>query len=183
MASAFTHIVVGAALSALGRPPRVRLLLVLVALSVLPDLDVVAFGLGIPYEHPLGHRGFTHSLLFAASAGLATPWLAGISSPTGSGYWWRLAGLGFAATLSHGVLDALTNGGLGVGFLIPFSTDRFFLPWRPLLVSPLSPGAFFSESGIRILASEMIWVWLPLGVVGVVCSACPLARRRTRPSP
>jgi len=179
VASAFTHIVVGAALSAMGRPPRVRLLLALAGLSVLPDLDVVAFGLGIPYEHTLGHRGFSHSLLFAALCGFATPWLSG-RSDTGSGEWWRLTALGFAATLSHGVLDALTNGGLGVGFFIPVSAERFFLPWRPLLVSPLSPGSFFSASGARILANEMIWVWFPLAIV---FGACRLALRRARHSP
>ena len=33
--------------------------------SSLPDADVAAFGFGIPYDHPLGHRGFTHSIAFA----------------------------------------------------------------------------------------------------------------------
>jgi len=178
VASAFTHIVVGGAISALGSPPRARLALVLIALSLLPDVDVLAFQVGIPYEHPLGHRGFTHSILFAVLAGIATPRLCGRPSPTGSRGWWRLAGLGFAATLSHGLLDALTNGGLGVGFLVPFSAERFFLPWRPLLVSPLSPSAFFSGAGARILASEMVWVWLPLAALFGLVSLW----RRARPS-
>lgn len=78
------------------------------------------------------------------------------------------------ATASHGVLDAATSGGLGVGFLVPLSERRWFLPWRPLLVSPLSAEAFFSARGLRILAREVLCVWLPLAL----CLAAGTARRR-----
>lgn len=37
-------------------------------LSVLPDLDVLTFRLGIPYGRMLGHRGFSHSLACACLA-------------------------------------------------------------------------------------------------------------------
>jgi hypothetical protein len=51
------------------------------ALAMAPDLDVWAFRLGIPYQAPLGHRGFTHSLAFAlvagATAALLTHWRIG----------------------------------------------------------------------------------------------------------
>jgi inner membrane protein len=47
-----------------------RLLLAGCVGSILPDVDVLAFAFGIPYEHPLGHRGFTHSLFFAVLAAL-----------------------------------------------------------------------------------------------------------------
>ena len=40
---------------------------------MVPDLDVIAFTLGIPYAHPLGHRGFLHSLLFALLLGACAP--------------------------------------------------------------------------------------------------------------
>ena len=50
--------------------PTGRLALVLVTLAVLPDLDVLGFHAGIPYEHTLGHRGLSHSLLFALVVGL-----------------------------------------------------------------------------------------------------------------
>lgn len=177
MASAFTHAVVGAALAGLEPGPRLRLAVALAVLSVLPDADVVTFRFGIPYEHPFGHRGFTHSIPFALLCGAVTPWLAGHAGPAGSRAWWRVAGLGFFATLSHGVLDAFTNGGLGVGFFVPFHAERFFFPWRPLQVSPLSVGRFFSPAGLRILASEVLWVWLPLA------AAIALARlSRRRPS-
>mgnify|MGYP001422091142 CR=1 FL=1 len=59
MPSALTHAYVGAALAALA--PRwlrgVRFALLLAALAAAPDLDVIAFAVGIPYEHRFGHRG------------------------------------------------------------------------------------------------------------------------------
>jgi membrane-bound metal-dependent hydrolase YbcI (DUF457 family) len=36
-----------------------------VACCLLPDVDVIGLIVGIPYEHVMGHRGFSHSLLFA----------------------------------------------------------------------------------------------------------------------
>jgi inner membrane protein len=50
----------------------------------------------------------------------------------------------FLATASHGVLDAMTDGGLGVAFFSPFDNRRYFLPWRPIVVSPISIARFFS---------------------------------------
>jgi inner membrane protein len=34
--------------------------------TIVPDFDVVGFFFGIEYESLFGHRGFSHSLLFAA---------------------------------------------------------------------------------------------------------------------
>lgn len=44
-------------------PPR--LLFAGIALAMLPDADVLSFKLGVSYGNVFGHRGFTHSLLFA----------------------------------------------------------------------------------------------------------------------
>ena len=65
-----------------------RLLMVGIALSVLPDLDVLAFRFGVSYASDIGHRGFSHSLIFAALAALlgtscfrqALLWLFGFCS-------------------------------------------------------------------------------------------------------
>ena len=46
------------------------LLIAGVAVSVMPDLDVLAFRYGISYASNFGHRGFSHSLLFAAALAL-----------------------------------------------------------------------------------------------------------------
>jgi inner membrane protein len=45
-----------------------RLLVVGIAASILPDVDVIGFRLGIPYGSDYGHRGFTHSLVFSSCA-------------------------------------------------------------------------------------------------------------------
>jgi inner membrane protein len=71
-------------------------------------------------------------------------------------------------TASHGLLDALTDGGLGVAFFAPFDAGRYFLPWTPIRVSPIGLG-FFSARGAEVLASEVVWVWLPaLALVAAV---------------
>jgi inner membrane protein len=67
----------------------------------------------------------------------------------------------FLCTASHGVLDAMTDGGLGVAFFSPFDTTRYFFSARPVLVSPIGISEFFSEYGARVLANEAVWIWLP----------------------
>ena len=67
----------------------------------------------------------------------------------------------FIITASNGLLDAMTNGGLGVAFFSPFDTTRYFFPWRPLVVSPVNPVYFFSNWGISVLRNEAVWIWLP----------------------
>jgi inner membrane protein len=51
----------------------------------------------------------------------------------------------FFSTISHGILDAITTGGRGVGFFIPFDNTRYFLPFKGIKVSPSSPGDILSE--------------------------------------
>lgn len=142
--------------------------------SSLPDLDVVGFPLGIRYGDFWGHRGFTHSLLFAAIVGLVAAWClqtTRLFSPE----WWRLAGLLAITTASHGGLDALTDGGLGIAFLSPFDTTRYFFPIRPLAVSPIGLNAFLSGRGMRVLGDELLVVGLPcLFLLG----AAAMARQR-----
>jgi inner membrane protein len=128
--------------------------------SVFPDADVIGFPFGIPYSDFWGHRGFTHSLLFAVLvSGVATTILLR-REPLGLGKLSLFAFL-FLATASHGLLDAMTNGGLGIAFFSPFNNDRYFLPWRPIRVSPISVTRFFSGGGYAVLQSELLWVWTP----------------------
>src|SRR5207244_12820580 len=70
----------------------------------------------------------------------------------------------FLSSLSHPLLDALTNGGLGVGFFAPFSNRRYFFPYRPIKVSPIGISSFFSYRGFEVLLSELRWVWLPSSI-------------------
>jgi inner membrane protein len=87
----------------------------------------------------------------------------------------------FLATASHGVLDAMTTGGLGVAFFAPFDAGRYFLPWRPIEVSPLGVGRFLGARGVRVLASEALWVWLPAALL--TASAWWLRLRRPVTTP
>lgn len=171
MATVFAHFVAAGALSCLApqNVSRRRLVLVLGFMAMVPDLDVVGFWYGIAYADPLGHRGFTHSIVFALLVGVAVPFVAFREVRAFSLTWWFLAALVFLATISHGILDAFTNGGLGVGFLIPFDDTRYFAPWRPIAVSPLSISAFFDGSGLRILASEAFWIGVPVLVFVFLC--------------
>jgi len=182
LASLFTHAVSGIALAApftaTGSPRRLFLLAPLAA--CVPDLDVVAFRLGIPYAHPLGHRGFSHSILFAGLLALLMLRL-GFGAEARKASSTKLFIALFLAGVSHGLLDALTDGGLGIGFFIPFWNDRYFFPVRPLEVSPLRVRAFFTPRGLAILRSEILWVWIPsAALAGLSWGLAKL--RRPRPS-
>jgi inner membrane protein len=125
-----------------------------VALAMLPDLDVIAFRFGIPYAAPFGHRGAAHALIVAVAIGA----IAAAVAPAGTR---RVAGLlAGAVVASHGLLDTLTDGGLGVALLWPFSAERFFAPWRPIPVAPIGI-AFLSARGMSVAGFELIWS-LPL---------------------
>jgi len=162
VASIFSHAVVGLSLgSAFYRPgvPR-RLWIAGAFFSVLPDIDVVGFYVGIPYRAFWGHRGFTHSLLFALVTAIAVGLLICKSPNCGIQRPWIVLYL-FLVTASHGLLDAMTNGGLGVAFFSPFNHQRYFLPWRPIRVSPIGVGHFLGARGLAVLKSEFVWVLMP----------------------
>lgn len=154
--------------------------LLTIACAMLPDADVVAFDVGLEYGHMFGHRGFSHSLVFAVMVGAAVAgWLG-----RGAYRHRRLALFVYFSlvTASHGILDAFTDEGLGVAFLAPFSGERFFFPWRPLEVSPIGGHGFFTARDVRgglrwveVLWSEVRWVWIPAGMAVL---AVRLAARR-----
>lgn len=179
MASAFSHAVAALSIgTCFCRPDiRKRVWVAGAVCSVLPDLDVIGFRLGIPYADFWGHRGFTHSLIFAAilaaSVTAALSWLG----ESGIGQVPLFAYL-FLATASHGLLDAMTNGGLGVAFFSPFDNRRYFLPWRPIRVSPVGITRFFGPRGYAILQSELLWIWLPAAVFAGLVLTLRWARRR-----
>lgn len=163
MASAFGHAALGATLGKLLLPDR-RHWPYWVAAAVcaaLPDVDALGYRLGVPYDSLWGHRGLTHSLLAAAIVATVGIGLARFASPARRPPAARLALLLFVATASHGLLDALTTGGLGVAFFSPWHLERYFFGFRPIQVSPLGIKAFLSGRGLRVLASEVLWVALP----------------------
>jgi inner membrane protein len=116
-------------------------------ISMSPDADVLGFSLGVAYGDPLGHRGATHSFAFALVLGLAALGLAKwVKQPP------RALALAVGLTaLSHGLLDTLTNGGLGCALLWPLSDERFFAPFRPLPVAPIGLGMLSLRGGLVLL--------------------------------
>ena len=169
MPSLISHPAVPVAIVSVAGSRRVSLRLFWAAaiFSILPDADVIGFRLGIPYDHLLGHRGFFHSPVFAFMAGLIG---AMAYRQLRSTYWTAFIVL-FVSMLTHGILDAATNGGLGIAFLSPFSNQRYFFPWQPIAVSPFGWERFLGNRGLVIIKSEFTWVWLPilsLGCIGLL---------------
>jgi inner membrane protein len=121
------------------------------ALSVLPDADCAGFVFGVPYGAEWGHRGAAHSPAFAVLVGA----LVGIVARAAGGRAMRTFVLAALVTASHGVLDAFTDGGLGIAFTWPLSEARYFLPWRPLPIAPIGPG-MFSARGAYCLLVEAV---------------------------
>lgn len=130
-------------------------------LSLLPDLDALGFPLGVRYSAPWGHRGATHSVVFATIIAA----LVGLVAKQARLNAWRTALIAEVVVVSHGLLDTLTDGGLGCALLWPFSNHRFFAPWRPLPVAPIGRG-LFSLEGLRVAGIELV-VFLPFLVYAV----------------
>src|SRR5258708_19720072 len=144
MPSVFSHaaasIGIGACFYRPGVPSRVWV--AGAVCSVIPDLDVIGFRFGIRYSDFWGHRGFTHSLLFAAllaGAALILGFPGGVTNLSRLSLWAYL----FLATASHGALDAMTDGPLGVPFFPPFENSPSFFPLTPLPLSPTPLATFF----------------------------------------
>ena len=169
MPTIFAHAAVGVVasrfLAAPGISPR-RIVAWSAFCAILPDFDV----LGIPgvdlWNNAFAHRGFTHSIAFALLTGAvaATLLTGGIHARR---LWFYLCAYFSLITVSHPLLDMLTNGGPGVQLFAPFSDARLFFPWRPIEVSPLG-ARFFSARAWPVIASELLWIGLPLAALLVL---------------
>ena len=126
------------------------------AASLAPDADGVSFLFGIPYSAPWGHRGASHSLAFAVALGLA----AGAAGRAAGLPFLRTALFATAAAASHGLLDSMTDGGLGIALLWPFTNRRYFAPWTPIPVAPIGAG-MLSRRGLEVIAAELL-IFAPL---------------------
>ncbi|GLQ89440.1 metal-dependent hydrolase [Dyella flagellata] len=174
MPTIFTHAAVPALLGAAAGKQRIsrRLLCTGVIAAMLPDADTLSFKLGIPYADAFGHRGAMHSLLFAVCIAMLA---ALLHRPLRSTATRTFAFVGLSA-VSHPLLDMLTDGGLGVAIAWPFSTQRYFFPWHPIHVSPIGVH-FFSARAWTVIASELLWVWLPISVIALVVWRWRITRR------
>ncbi|MCY1082190.1 metal-dependent hydrolase [Archangium lansingense] len=158
--ASFGHVAIGMALGRLGAgeasPGRTGAWMVgMSALAMLPDADVIAFALRIPYAATWGHRGASHSLFLAAVVALAVA--AGTRLARGPAV--KAGLLTLVAMGSHGVLDAMTTGGLGAALLWPADNVRYFLPLRPIPVAPIGAG-MLSARGLYVVTVELL-LFLP----------------------
>jgi len=165
------HIAVGMAAARPHRPlvgdaaPRWSAMAWWSALSLLPDADVIGFSFGVRYADPWGHRGATHSIAFALALAAAI----GLAAPTFKLPRLRTWVVASAVLVSHGLLDTMTDGGLGCALLWPFDLTRYFAPWRPIPVAPIGL-YFFSPYGLSVALTELV-LFAPVVLV---------ALRRTR---
>lgn len=160
MASVFGHAIVGYTISKVIDNKNLKwLLLAAIFSTILPDFDVIGYRIGIPYESPLGHRGFTHSFSFAVLWALILMFTIGKKHK----FIWFL--VIFLSVVSHGLLDAITTGGEGVGFFIPFENSRYFFDTRVIFVSPLSIKSFFTNWGLQVIFSEIKYILFPCLIV------------------
>jgi inner membrane protein len=171
MATTYTHVVVGLGVAQLYTPRRLRWLYWSLAglLAAFPDIDVFS---SAAYGAILGHRGWTHSLIFALWLAFLT---ASLTFRPLRGNLWALTGVFFLAGASHGVLDALTRGGAAIPFFWPLSEQRYG-NWGPIPVSDLAL-EIPDPRRSRALRSEMLWVWLPTAVFIVAVAICRYVRR------
>ena len=158
------HVLVGSSLAACApaHVSKMKLGIILAVLAALPDIDVVGFKFGISYGSMFGHRGFSHSFVFAGLAGLGSTLLFFRSVRPFSKQFLLLCLLLSSAVASHGILDTFTDAGRGVGLLLPFDDTRYFAPWRPIAASGLSVSSFLNGSVLTILVSEFQWIGIPV---------------------
>jgi inner membrane protein len=184
MASAFTHAFFSLAMGKTFIPKEIPLRFwgVSILCSTLPDIDIFGSRLGLGFGGFWGHRGFFHSLLFAFFLSLLAWYFASRDTAFSGSFGkssWKLWVFYFLLSSSHGLLDAITNGGSGVAFFSPFDSTRYFFPWRPVMVSPIGWRGFFSSWGARVIVNEMTWIWIPsLLLLGAVEAARRLFPRR-----
>ncbi len=143
----FGHAALGATVYGVLRPhtattrwglSRHALLLCCLLLPVVPDLDAIMH-IWVKYGHALGHRGVSHSLLFALVFAIILAWLLqrfGYAERTRQ----ALGRMTLAFTLlmvSHGVVDTMTTGGKAPSLLWPIQTEGVWSPKRFIPVSPM----------------------------------------------
>ena len=164
MTTVITHAAVGLAMGHAFAPALRgrRYWLLCALLPVIPDGDVAGFPFGIAYGDVLGHRGLSHSLAFALVLGLAAALYLGRMEKRRGRQTLQLAALFVLLAASHGFMDMLTNGGLGIALFSPFDVTRYFWDWRPIMVSPIGLRNFLSPWGAAVILDELRWFGPPI---------------------
>jgi inner membrane protein len=174
MATIYTHAFVGLGIGKVFATRRLPAWFWLLAcfLPIVPDFDAFS---SAAYGSLWGHRGFTHSLCFALGLSLLAAALAYRLLPV---KFWPLWVLFFLMVASHGILDALTDGGFGIPFFWPFSNHRYG-PCGPIHVQDI--GFEIPDPRVsRSVRTELLYVWLPTTVLVGLVLIYRLERRMSR---
>lgn len=159
MASVFGHVVSAIGIgSVFPRKEMTAKVFLIGAISAsMPDLDVISWYLDVYGMDMLEHRGLTHSLPFALLWSVLLVFGFHKQSEVKTKLWFYY----FLCTASHGLIDGCTTGGDGIAYFAPFSSFRTHLPFEVIQVSPLGVKRFFSEWGLKVIKSELIWIGIP----------------------
>ena len=166
MASLLTHAAVPLIAKGAVPVPGIdrRVTIAAVLLSCWPDLDYATLAFEVRPNEPFGHRGITHSLVVAAVLSLAVTVVGFRGLGLGSRTWWRVAAFLFFAAASHGLLDAVTSGDIGVALFAPLDNKRHFLPLKRIPCCPVGINEYLGYWGIMTIANEILYVILPLAL-------------------
>src|SRR5688572_18813786 len=104
--------ILGRAYEARSTRERVLVTTTFGGLALLPDADVIGLKLGLSDDTLFGHRGYSHSLLFAVTVSVLA-WLIARRWGTRPLFTTFLV---FLAVTSHGILDAMTYRTRGIPF-------------------------------------------------------------------
>ena len=159
MPTVFSHCATGLIASKISNAGAsdTKLTITCAALAAFPDVDALFRG-WFRDDQLLAHRGLTHSVFFACAIGFPVAFFfkRAFLREASALRLWALFSLTMA---SHGFFDAMTDGGSGIAFFAPFNNSRYFLPWRPIPVAPLSAGQLLTTRGVHVLVVEMALFW------------------------
>lgn len=131
--------------------------------AVWPDLDLITLAFEIRPNEPLGHRGLAHSLVVALAVALVVSLVGFRKLGIASKPWFRVLGFLAFAAASHGLLDAMTSGDVGVALLAPLDGTRHLAPFKLVAACPGGFDEYLGAWGALTLANELLYVVIPLG--------------------
>lgn len=167
MPTIITHSFVGYMFGKFIKAPK-KLLVCTAICGFVPDLDSILFKFNVAYNSLFGHRGFTHSILFALLFAFLMFLIFFRKDDISKKEKWIIYSVLFISIMSHSILDAFTDGGLGVAFFSPFITERYFFGWNFIPVAPIAISRFLTLSGLKVMISEVLIVWLPIVIFYLV---------------
>ncbi len=162
MASAIAHAAVVLTRRAARLPQSLdrRLAVATIFCACFPDVDYVSLLFEVRPNETFGHRGATHSLFAALCVSLV---VALLFFPRA--YFRRAYPFLFLAAASHGILDAMTAGDLGVALFWPITPVRFHFPFALVASCPVGINEYFGYWGILTIANEVLYVVTPIALV------------------